>query len=284
MKKSTLLFIIGNILVLLTPLVFMVGLRFKINNGEVVDIKAEHDAQTKKAKVSEIENVEVNGTNKLVSLFIYRDSINEITMDTSDYKYLSYKITGKTLVVNYDYVKDSIENYIQKKKGNKSESEESEPDTYKGQIRSMKLFMTSGLRSIKLKNSTATIYLSKRWPLDNDIEIMEDYSSFEFAKSQDGNNYNYNYDEESYVSDYDATRVHEAPDWDSIPYRVKVFLKDSDIDTELSYVKTLEIEARNSAIRTHDINFNRYDLKLDEYSTTYVDISKLRKMNITYIK
>jgi hypothetical protein len=272
MKKSTLIFITGNVLVMSMSIVLMLGLRFKINRGDIIDIRAEHEAETKKEKFEDIERIELNSTNRLVTLSIYMDTTNEISIDTGDYKYLSYTIKNKTLVINYNFNKDSIENYIPGKKDD--EIQGYEDDSYNGSIRNVRLIIKTGLKSIKLDQGKALLHLSKKTPQRNDIEISQKGSHFEFVGTQD-NDY-------TYESDLEIAPANER--WDSLDCNVKVSMSDSELEASLSYVKNLEIESRNSKIRTYNINFARYDLKLDENTETFVNIAKLKKMNITYIK
>ncbi len=255
MKKSTLLFIGGNLLVLLIPILFMLGLRFKINQGDVVDSKAERDAQTKKFTLPLIENVVLKSAYKIISLEIRLDTINQLRIDTGDYKFVTHKLKDKTLFIDYDYVKDSINRKVGA----------IEDRTF----RKVYLHLNKGFKTIKLDQGQASVYLSKATTLENDIEVVAKNSDFSIHTASQADDF--------YDSSGNPTR------WDSIPFKIKATLLNSEFEAELRYVKKLEIKAENSIIKTYEIDFYKYDLTIDKYSTTNIEISKLRKMRINYL-
>jgi hypothetical protein len=270
MKKSTLLFIVGNVLVLIVPMILMLSVRFKINHGDIVDIKAEHEAESKKAILPKFDNVELNSKYGAISLIINMDTLNKISIDTGDYKYIKYKIKDNTLVVDYDFVQDSLDHpdiarQIQK---NRVRGEEESI----GFIRELRVHINSELKKIVGNRGRITVNLSRGALQKNDIEIAVNNSIFTLgAPSELDNNY-----------DYDANSF--SVPCDSIPYKVKVTLNNSSFDANLNYIKDLNIESRNSNINIYNMNFDHYDLKLDDNTTSTIDVSKLRKMNIQFLK
>ena len=268
MKKSTLLFIVGNILVLSVPIIFMMALRFKINRGEVIDIKAEFEAQTKKEKLVKFDTVELNSKYDGVYLSIYMDTINKISIDTGDYRYVSYKIKDNTLVIDYDFVKDSLDHPEIRKELQKSRTLGNDENI--GFRRSVSLFINSSLKKIKLNNGSAGLTMDKINLQNNDLEIIASKGDFTFEVPD--------------YNDIDYESNSPAIPCDSIPFKIKANLNKSNFSANLRYVKQLEIESRNSDINTYSMDFNHYDLKLDDKTTSYIEVTKLRKINIQYLK
>lgn len=60
MKKSTLLFILGNVVILLIPIFLFMTLVFKINTGDVINLQPEKEYEN----ISLIKKIEINGKDK----------------------------------------------------------------------------------------------------------------------------------------------------------------------------------------------------------------------------
>jgi hypothetical protein len=266
MKKSTLIFIIGNIVVLTIPIWLIVGLSFKISNGSLIDREAIRNAEIKSDSLKDIENIQINSRHKAITIYISRkeDNYSRMEMDTVDAKYIGYRKIGNTLVIDYDLHKDSLDN---------ATDENTNSNGFAGINRTIGLSLNTDLKKIKLREAIMIYNLSSDFAIGRDLDIIADNSEFEMRKSSGeyySKNRNY-YDEGSRYND-------------PISYGITAKLSNSIFDINLAFVKKLKIESRNSILKIYDLDFDSFDLKIDNESPLSVDVSRFKKMKIGYLQ
>lgn len=311
MKKSSLVFLFGNIFILTIPFLFIGALSHKITNKDYVDVKAEREARERASSIVSVLNpdinaIEMDGKLAYMELIInVNDSVNSITMDTSTARYVSFKTVGKRIVLQYDFVQDSIDNYRPLDTDEYYYLACHKKDIY--------ISLTNTCTSAILKNVSLTMNLGLGKKLTEDINISCDNASFKvnspkktFRRKFELTNRHYRYEGEYAIND-------ESNEDSVITYPAKfdktLHLKlynNSLFSSDMAYVKLLDLDMKNntsinlytqgneeyeyeaSESEYEPVNYQlgqeygHINLKIDKSSNFFTNVNDLPKMTITY--
>lgn len=286
MKKSTIIFIAGNIVVLLIPIVFLLALRFKINAGDIIDLRAQEEAQYKRASLGIINDIELNSRKSAIKLdVVINDSLSRISMDTSTYKYVKFRVVGNKLIVNYDFKKDSIDNFIPDV--NNPEKEFSPEEKH------VSVHLKSNINNVLAIGGTVTLELINDEKRINDLNVTCKWGHFEFQAPyiKDTSNLDNINNEQpvEVVEEYeyeDAVTTSEST-YSNYNYNhslnVNLFYNSEVSFRQFGSIKTLNLNLKESSQQNLDeIEIPNFNLRIDKESSYMVDVNRLKYINIIY--
>lgn len=287
MKKSTIIFITGNIVVLLIPIVFLLALRFKINAGDIIDLRAQEEAQYKRAPLSVINDIELHSRKGAIKLSVnINDSLSRISMDTSVYKYVKFSVVGNKLIVNYDFKKDSIDNFISDINNPEKEFSPEEKNIY--------IHLKSNINNVLAIGGTVSLELLNDEKRINDLNVTCKWGHFEFqapfikdTSSAENNNQELPVE---VVAEYEYEDAAATSESASIDYNYNHTLNlnllyNSDATfSRFESIKTLNLNLKESSQQNLDdeIEIPNFNLRIDKESSYMVDVNRLKYINIIY--
>lgn len=277
MKKSTFLYLLLNAVIMLIPLLCISALSYKIRTGDVIDVKAKEASYFKHVNLSEgFQELEVSSSNPLhrLSVVVYvMDSINTLTMDTTSYKYVTYKLSDGKLQLHYDYTKDSLDNYdsTEQIEADVVEYDEDDVAVEHKSSREVIVYVKSNVTKINATSAYVTLDLddAENGKLINDLDVFCDYATFNF-------NAPYRTEEEEDGS----TKTILYP----FQHRLNMKLINySQADLHhFSYLKKLNLELKNGSKINDYFPTEEFNLTVDKKSIYLIDVNDLDKVKIKY--
>ncbi|MDB5257611.1 MAG: hypothetical protein JWM14_2306 [Chitinophagaceae bacterium] len=273
MRKSTILYITLNVVIMLLPILLLSALRYKIKTGDVVDLKAQEAARFTHKTLSDVYELEVTGSSNRHSISVnvnIMDSINTIGTDTTTYKYITYKLSGNKLSIHYDYEKDSLDNPVNKEDGETVvvadyEEYDATPD------RSITIYLKSNLKKINALNSRVVVYLDSNATLINDLSVVCDGSPFTLN------------------APYLTKPSEDEPGEDDVilfdfPHYLHLNLNHNST-AELNHfgvIKKMDLDLRNGSSITNYYPLGEFNLTIDKHSSYFIDVNNLDQVKIKY--
>lgn len=279
MKKSTLLYLLLNVLIMLIPLVCISALSYKIKTGDVVDVKALEASYYKNINLpSGFSELEVTSSHPLHPISVVvnvMDSVNTLRTDTSSYKYISYSLSDGKLKIHYDFLKDSLDKlrsnpHVIARDYDNYESDYAEAPESRA-TREVIVYVKTNLTKVNTVFSEVTVDLDDvdNGRLINDLDVTCDYSAF------------------SLNAPY---RSEEAEDGSSktilipFPHRLNMKLMNASSANlhNFSYLKRLDLELTNGSKIDGSFSKEEFNLTIDKKSSYYIDVNELDKVKINY--
>ncbi len=276
MKKSTLLYIALNVVIMLTPILFIIGLRYKIQTGQVVDLKAQAAARYKNIAFADIHEIEVSSSHeehRLTLLINVMDSVNNMELDTSTYKYITYSFKGGKLLLHYDFEKDSLDNLKTLKEIEEEDEVYGDYEKNESPHRNITLYVKSNITNVKSLNAIVTLSLENEEKLINDLSVYCDYSTLNLHAP--------------YIIDPKENEDEDEED-NNIPYtfnhHLSLQLHDySNADLSyFGYIKTFDLELKDESTINDYIPTETFNLAIDKESVYMIDVNDLDEVKIKY--
>ncbi len=274
MKKSTVLYLLLNVVIMLIPLLCLSALSYKIRTGDVIDIKAQEASFFKHVTLpTGFHELEVSSSDPLHRISVdvrVVDSVNTLTMDTTTYKYITYKLSDGKLQIHYDYKKDSLDNYDSTTKLQVVEYDDEDREQYKSS-REVIVYVKSNVTKINASSSYVTLDLddADNGKLINDLDVFCDYSNF---------NFNAPYHTEEDEDGSTRTILY------AFPHRLNMKLINAS-DANLHnfyYLKNLNLELKNGSKINDYFSTEEFNLTVDKKSIYLIDVNELKNVKIKY--
>lgn len=262
MKKSTLLFILGNVVILLIPIFLFITLAFKINTGDLIDLKPEKEQEN----ISIIKKIEINGKDKKIHLdIVLDDNLNCIEIDSVDEKYVTYQIIDEKLIFNYDYQKDSIDNF------------DLESDRYfRSKSKYITVYSNNPIYEIYTKGTILNLSLIDNPKFLNDLSIECISSKLDLSAPYLGNRLRESC--HPYVFNYKLDLKFSQRS----KIQLKCFGKIKELNLELNKCRGVSYD--DFLIYGRKIEIPTFNLNIDKASSFKIDVNDLKDININYIE
>ncbi|MDF2454081.1 MAG: hypothetical protein K0R51_74 [Cytophagaceae bacterium] len=275
MKKSTVLYLLLNVVIMLIPLLCISALSYKIRTGDVIDVKAKEASYFKHITLPNgFHELEVSSNNPVhrVSVDVrVMDSVNTLTMDTTTYKYITYKLSGDKLLIHYDYTKDSLDNYDSTLTAQVVEYDEDGEETDVRSDREVIVYVKSNVTKINASFAYVTLDLDDagNGKLINDLDVFCDYAKF---------NFNAPYRTEEDEDGTTRTILY------AFQHRLNLKLINySDADLRhFSYLKKLNLELKKGSKINDYFPTEEFNLTVDKESIYLIDVNELKNVKIKY--
>lgn len=196
MKKSTLIFIFANLVVMSVPFWATLPLNKQIAAGKIRDSEQERENALYKKRLGNFSNLRVKGTGSKIELTVYLGEQNLVVVDTIYRNYIRIDTTGGLLTI------ELLESY-KKRKRTQAEEEEvvavvADDNSYENSLPSVSVQLyLKNIKQLWSNNVSASIQTDLNDSLDHPIVARLDSSSLrincyvaDLRSSEDGSNEN----------------------------------------------------------------------------------------------
>jgi len=185
MKKSSILYWGMHVIILLIPFLFLSTLRIKVAAGDIVDLIAQEAAGTHIYPLPVIHEIEINNSipahgsqGGLALKVIVSDSLQQLKMDTTTAKYISYKMEGDKLMLSYDYERDHKDQAAEIEKMQEDRDRWVDNDYSNNEKRTVFVYVQSNITSLIARRSNLYLSLPDNTQKLNDLNVLCYTSNF----------------------------------------------------------------------------------------------------------
>jgi len=271
MKKSSILYWGMHVLILLIPFFFLSALRFKIATGDIVDLIAQEAAGQEVHKLPVIHTVEVSNsavtTESMLGLkIILSDSLQQIKLDTTSAKYISYKVVGDKLIIVYDFKKDSIEENQHKQEGHHKES--ARYDYSDNERRVVRVYLQSNLTNITARRTNVYINLLNDEKRINDLDLFCYAGSISVTAPE--------------IWEEEVTSRKKVLYNFEHRLGLHLFERSSATLENFGYIKQYDLELKGGSTMEEFFHTGAFNLTIDKKSVYRIDVNDLDQVKIKY--